>query len=96
VAQSSASHKNLRNEKPSHSMKHVTDSLLQDEFSDATTHEKIADDVTICLPSNDAPRQWNLGKWYQSHVRLKIILYRTVLSGRASFGDSIGFRWESQ
>jgi len=35
-----------RNEKPSHSAKHVTDSLLQDEI-DATTHAKqIADDVT--------------------------------------------------
>jgi len=45
VAQRSASHKNLRNEKPSHSTKHVTHSLLQDELDD-TTHEKIADDVT--------------------------------------------------
>ena len=45
VAQRSASRKNLRNEKPSHSMKHVTDSLLQDEL-DIMTHEKIADDVT--------------------------------------------------
>jgi hypothetical protein len=25
----------------------------------------------------DAPCQWNLGKRYQSHERLKIILYRT-------------------
>ena len=33
----------------------------------------------IRLPSNDAPRQWNLEKWYQSHVRLKIILYRTEM-----------------
>ena len=46
VARRSASRKNLQNEKPSHSMKHVKDSLLQDEFGDATTHEKIADDVT--------------------------------------------------
>jgi len=47
VARRSASRKNLQNEKPSHSTKHVTDSLLQDEFGDATTHEKqIADDVT--------------------------------------------------
>ncbi len=47
MSQRSASRKNLRNEKPSHSTKHVTDSLLQDEL-DATTHEKqIADDVTI-------------------------------------------------
>jgi len=45
VAQRSASRKNLRNEKPSHSTKHVTDALLQDELDD-TTHEKIADDVT--------------------------------------------------
>jgi len=46
VARRSASCKNLRNEKPSHSTNHVTDSLLQDEL-DATTHEKqIADDVT--------------------------------------------------
>ena len=46
VARRSASHKNLQNEKPSHSTKHVTDSLLQDEL-DATTHAKqIADDVT--------------------------------------------------
>jgi len=42
VARRSASCKNLRNEKPSHSTKQ----LLQDEL-DATTHEKqIADDVT--------------------------------------------------
>ena len=33
----------------------------------------------ICLSSNDALRQWNLKKWYQSHVRLKIILYRTEI-----------------
>jgi hypothetical protein len=46
VARRSASCKNLRNEKPSHSTKHVTDSLLQDEL-DTTTHEKqISDDVT--------------------------------------------------
>jgi len=45
VAQRAASRKNLQNEKPSHSTKHVTDSLLQDELDD-TTHEKIADDVT--------------------------------------------------
>jgi len=46
VPRRSATRKNLRNEKPSHSTKHVTDSLLQDEL-DATTHEKqIADDVT--------------------------------------------------
>ena len=38
--------KNPRNEKPSHPAKHVTESLLQDEFG-ATTHEKpITDDVT--------------------------------------------------
>ena len=46
VARRSASRKNLRNEKPSHSAKCVTESLLQDEFS-ATTHAKqIDDDVT--------------------------------------------------
>jgi len=46
VAQRSATRKNLRNEKPSHSTKHVTESLFHDEL-DATTHEKqIADDVT--------------------------------------------------
>jgi len=46
VARRSATRKNNRNEKPSHSTKHVTDSLLQDEL-DATTHEKqIANDVT--------------------------------------------------
>ncbi len=46
VARRSATCKNLRNEKPSHSKKHVTDSLLQDEL-DAMTHEKqISDDVT--------------------------------------------------
>ena len=46
VAGRSPSCKNLRNEKPSHSTKHVTDSLLQDEL-DTTTHEKqISDDVT--------------------------------------------------
>ena len=46
VPRRSATRKNPRNEKPSHSAKHVTESLLQDEFG-ATTHEKqIADDVT--------------------------------------------------
>jgi len=46
VPRRSATCKNPRNEKPSHSVKHVTESLLQDEL-DATTHEKqIADDVT--------------------------------------------------
>ena len=46
VARRSATGKNLRNKKPSHSTKHVTDSLLQDEL-DAMTHEKqISDDVT--------------------------------------------------
>jgi F0F1-type ATP synthase epsilon subunit len=46
VARRSATRKNLQNEKPSHSTKHVTESLFQDEL-DATTHEKqIADDVT--------------------------------------------------
>jgi len=46
VPRRSATHKNPRNEKPSHSTKHVTDSLLQEEL-DATTHEKqISDDVT--------------------------------------------------
>jgi len=46
VAQRSASRKNLRNEKPSHSTKHVTHSLLQDELDKDTTREKIADDIT--------------------------------------------------
>jgi hypothetical protein len=46
VAQRSASRKNLRNEKPSHSTKHVTHSLLQDELAEDTTREKITDDVT--------------------------------------------------
>ena len=46
VPRRSSTRKNLRNEKPSHSAKRVTESLLQDEFS-ATTHAKqIADDVT--------------------------------------------------
>jgi len=46
VPRRSATRKNPRNEKPSHSAKHVTESLLQDELV-ATTHEKqIADDVT--------------------------------------------------
>jgi len=46
VPRRSATRKNPRNEKPSHSTKHVTDSLLQDEL-DTTTHEKqISDDVT--------------------------------------------------
>ena len=45
VTRRSTSCKNLRNEKPYHSTKHVTHSLLQDELED-TTHEKIADDVT--------------------------------------------------
>jgi len=46
VAQRSASRKNLRNEKPSHSTKHVTHSLLQDELDKDTTRDEIADDVT--------------------------------------------------
>ena len=46
MAQRSASRKNLRNEKPSHSTKHVTHSLLQDELNEDTTREEIADDVT--------------------------------------------------
>ena len=46
MAQRSASCKNLQNEKPSHSTKHVTHSLLQDELDEATTREEIADDVT--------------------------------------------------
>ncbi len=46
MARRSATRKNLRNEKPSHFTKHVTESLFQDEL-DATTHEKqIAADVT--------------------------------------------------
>ena len=46
VPRGSATRKNPRNEKPSHSTKYVTDSLLQDEL-DTTTHAKqIADDVT--------------------------------------------------
>jgi len=46
VAQRSASCKNLRNEKPSHSTKHVTHSLLQDELNKDMTCEEIADDAT--------------------------------------------------
>jgi hypothetical protein len=45
VAQRSASRKDLQNEKPSHSMKHVTHSLLQDELDKDTTREETADDV---------------------------------------------------
>ncbi len=45
VAQRSASRKNLQNEKPSHSTKHVTHSLLQDELDKDTTREEIADDT---------------------------------------------------
>jgi hypothetical protein len=45
VAQRSAFHKDLRNEKPSHSTKHVTHLLLQDELDEDTTREEIADDV---------------------------------------------------
>jgi len=45
VARRSATRKNLQNEKPSHSTKHVTESLFQDDFN-VTTHEKqIAEDV---------------------------------------------------
>ncbi len=29
----------------------------------------------IRLPSNDTSRQWNLGKWCQSHVRLTLQLH---------------------
>jgi hypothetical protein len=74
VVQRSASRKDLRNEKPSHSTKHVTHSLLQDELDEDKTHveiEKRSDDVTN--------RQWNLGKLYQSQVWLKIILYCTEM-----------------
>ena len=45
VAQRSASCKNLQHEKPSHSTKHVTHSLLQDELDEVTTSVEIADDV---------------------------------------------------
>ena len=38
--------RDFRNEKPSHSTKHVTHSLLQDELNEDTTREEIADDVT--------------------------------------------------
>ena len=46
VPRRSATRKNPRNEKPSHSTKHVTHSLLQDELDEDTTREEIADDVT--------------------------------------------------
>jgi len=46
VAQRSASPKNLQNEKSSHSTKHVTHSLLQDELDKDTTREEITDDIT--------------------------------------------------
>jgi len=49
MVQRSASSKDLRNEKPSHSTKHVTHSLLQDELDEDKTRvevEKRSDDVT--------------------------------------------------
>ena len=50
VVQRSASRKDLRNEKPSHSTKHVTHSLLQDELDEEDKTrveiEKRSDDVT--------------------------------------------------
>jgi hypothetical protein len=38
--------RDFRHEKPSHSAKHVTHSLLQDELDKDTTREEIADNVT--------------------------------------------------
>ncbi len=61
VVQRSTSCKDLQNEKPSHSTKHVTYSLLQDELDEDKTRveiEKGSDDVTNPF-ANDAPRQWN-------------------------------------
>ena len=49
MVQRSASCKDLRNEKPSHSTKHVTHSLLQDELDEDKSRveiEKRSDDVT--------------------------------------------------
>jgi hypothetical protein len=38
--------RDFRHEKQSHSAKHVTHSLLQDELDEDMTREEIADDVT--------------------------------------------------
>ena len=46
VAPRSASHKDLQNEKPYHSTKQVTHSLLQVELDEDTTRVEIADDIT--------------------------------------------------
>jgi hypothetical protein len=63
-------------------MKHVTPSLLQDELDEDESPTEIKKNLVmlqIHLFSNDKPRQWNLGKWYQSQVWLKIILYCTEM-----------------
>ena len=63
-------------------MKHVTHSLLQDELDEDVNLMEIEKNLVtsrIRLSSNDAPRQWNLGKLYQSQVWLKIILYCTEM-----------------
>jgi len=80
VVQRSTSHKkDLRNEKPSHSTKHVIPSLLEDELDEDKSPMEIGKKnpatSQIHLSSNDTPPQWNLGKLYQSQVWLKIILY---------------------
>jgi len=60
----------------------VTPSLLQDELDEDESPMEIEKNLVtsqIHLFSNDAPRQCNLGKWYQSQVWLDIILYCTEM-----------------
>ena len=72
VQRSASRQKNFWNKKPSHSAKHVTLSLLQDELEvDKSPMEIEKNLMTSRIRSystNDAPCRWNLGKLYQSQV----------------------------
>ena len=60
---------------------HVTHSLLQDELEADESSTEIKnknDDTNRSRSTNDAPRQWNLGKQYQS-LYAKNILYCTEM-----------------
>ena len=66
MAQKCICQENSENKKPSHSAKHVTHSLLQDELeaneSSTEIKNKNNDITTRSHSTNDAPRQWKLGK----------------------------------
>ena len=78
---SASRQKKSENKKPSHSAKHVTHWLLQDELEADESSTEIKnknDDTNRSRSTNDAPRQWNLGKQYQS-LYAKNILYCTEM-----------------